>query len=96
MASNRINAISKALNPTPTTSTTSTAVLNRRDPYLHLINNHISHLRTPVLLVDKTKTLDNCRRVAKAAEALGVAFRPHAKTHKCLEIGLMQVGRTLA
>ena len=55
---------------------------------------------TPALVVD-VDTLDrNIARMAEAARAGGFALRPHAKTHKCLEIAKRQlanaVGLTVA
>lgn len=50
----------------------------------------IHELPTPALLLD-LDTLDaNLRRMANRAAQLGVALRPHIKTHKCVEIGQRQ------
>ncbi|WP_347757183.1 alanine racemase [Agrococcus sp. ProA11] len=46
---------------------------------------------TPFLAVDLERMQANIGRVAEAANARGVAIRPHAKTHKTIEIGRMQV-----
>lgn len=46
---------------------------------------------TPFLAVDLERMQANIARVAEAASARGVALRPHAKTHKTIEIGRMQV-----
>jgi D-serine deaminase-like pyridoxal phosphate-dependent protein len=46
---------------------------------------------TPYLLVDVDVLADNVARMAARARQRGVALRPHAKTHKCLEIARMQV-----
>ncbi len=56
---------------------------------------------TPFLSVDLERMQANIARTADAATARGVALRPHAKTHKCIEIGRMQlaagaVGLTVA
>lgn len=46
---------------------------------------------TPALVVD-TDVLDrNLARMADSARARGLGLRPHAKTHKCLEIARLQV-----
>ena len=47
--------------------------------------------RTPYLRVDLTRLRHNIRRTAERAAAAGVALRPHVKTHKCLEIGRLQL-----
>lgn len=56
---------------------------------------------TPFLSVDLERMQANIARAADAATARGIALRPHAKTHKCIEIGRMQlaagaVGLTVA
>ncbi|TFG11609.1 D-TA family PLP-dependent enzyme [Candidatus Thorarchaeota archaeon] len=46
---------------------------------------------TPALLVDYQRLEDNIRKMAKKAEKNSVSLRPHIKTHKCIEIGEMQL-----
>lgn len=58
-------------------------------------------LPTPAVIVRREILVRNIQRMATAAAAAGVHLRPHAKTHKCLEIALMQrkagaVGLTVA
>lgn len=50
----------------------------------------IDALPTPALLLDLEVLEQNLARMAGRAEALGVALRPHVKTHKCVEIGERQ------
>lgn len=50
----------------------------------------LAALPTPALLLDLDKLEANLSRMARRAEALGVALRPHVKTHKCVEIGRRQ------
>lgn len=50
----------------------------------------ISELPTPALLLDLDRLDANLRAMAARCEALGVALRPHIKTHKCIEIGKLQ------
>jgi D-serine deaminase-like pyridoxal phosphate-dependent protein len=45
---------------------------------------------TPYLRVDVPRLRANVARVAERAAAAGVALRPHAKTHKCLQIARLQ------
>ena len=58
-------------------------------------------LDTPYLFVDTGVLEQNLRAMADTARELGIALRPHAKTHKCPPLGLRQlelgaVGLTLA
>ena len=46
---------------------------------------------TPYLAVDRDVLDRNLTRAGTLAGRLGVALRPHVKTHKCLEIGRRQV-----
>jgi len=50
----------------------------------------IHQLPTPALLVDLDALERNLARMQARCDALGVALRPHVKTHKCIEIGRMQ------
>ncbi|HJU85853.1 MAG TPA: alanine racemase [Gemmatimonadota bacterium] len=50
----------------------------------------IHDLPTPALLVDLDALERNLERMQARCDALGVALRPHVKTHKCIEIGYMQ------
>lgn len=45
-------------------------------------------LPTPALLLEIDAFNDNVSKMANHLKAKGRAFRPHAKTHKCAEIGL--------
>src|SRR5256885_1442333 len=48
--------------------------------------------RTPAFLVNRASAQRNCARRRDKARRSGVAFRPHVKTHKTLEIARMQHG----
>ncbi|MFP3940914.1 MAG: alanine racemase [Acidobacteriota bacterium] len=50
----------------------------------------LADLPTPALLVDLDRLEANLRRMQERCARLGVALRPHVKTHKCLEVGRMQ------
>lgn len=52
----------------------------------------LDQLATPALLVDAARLRRNCERMRQKALDSGVAFRPHVKTHKCVEIGRIQHG----
>jgi len=51
----------------------------------------LEDLPTPAVLVDLDVLESNLRRMAERARGAGVKLRPHAKTHKILEIGRMQI-----
>ena len=63
--------------------------------------NSMAHLRpdlpalagvtTPALVIDHTALTDNIARMAAIAAEHHISLRPHAKTHKCLEIARMQL-----
>src|SRR5207248_10513122 len=50
-----------------------------------------SELPTPALLVDLEAFETNLKTMAEHCQRAGCGFRPHAKTHKCPEIGKRQV-----
>ena len=50
----------------------------------------IHDLPTPALLLDLDVLERNLRRMSERAAALGVAMRPHIKTHKSLEVAGLQ------
>jgi len=51
----------------------------------------IHDLETPVVLVDLDVVERNIQRMARKALRHGVALRPHAKTHKIIELARMQL-----
>lgn len=51
---------------------------------------HIADLPTPALLLDLDVLEANLARMQARCDRLGVALRPHAKTHKCLEVARRQ------
>jgi len=52
----------------------------------------LAHLTTPAFLVDRNIVEQNCARMRRKASESGVAFRPHAKTHKTVEAARLQHG----
>ncbi len=57
----------------------------------------LADLDTPSLLLDRTKLLANIAFAQDKCKSLGVLWRPHLKTHKCLEIARLQaIGETRA
>jgi D-serine deaminase-like pyridoxal phosphate-dependent protein len=53
-------------------------------------------IETPAVVVDTTRLERNLERMQVAAAGAGVVLRPHAKTHKCLEVGRRQLARGAA
>jgi D-serine deaminase-like pyridoxal phosphate-dependent protein len=51
----------------------------------------LNALPTPALVVDLDRLESNIATMAARARRLGVDVRPHVKTHKCLEIGRLQL-----
>jgi D-serine deaminase-like pyridoxal phosphate-dependent protein len=54
---------------------------------------NLRDLRTPAVLVDKTRLERNVDRMQAAATARGVGLRPHAKTHKSPDLARVQIAR---
>ena len=50
-----------------------------------------NEVETPAVLLDEGKLTANIRSMQRLADQNGVALRPHAKTHKSLEIGRRQI-----
>jgi 3-hydroxy-D-aspartate aldolase len=50
-----------------------------------------AHLQTPALVIDLDRFESNIARMAEHARAAGIALRPHAKTHKSVEIAKRQL-----
>lgn len=51
----------------------------------------LKELDTPSLILDEEKLDANIRRVQTHCKSLGVTWRPHVKTHKCIEIAKKQI-----
>ncbi len=52
---------------------------------------HLQDLPTPAALVDTQRMQHNIERMQKRMRSLDVAFRPHVKTSKCIEIAQQQI-----
>src|SRR4051794_34281794 len=52
---------------------------------------HFRDLPTPSLVLDLDRFESNLERMSRFAAGTGVALRPHAKTHKCVEIARRQI-----
>src|SRR5438552_14566736 len=49
-------------------------------------------ITTPAFLVDQAIVQQNCDAMREKARRSRVAFRPHVKTHKTIEVARMQIG----
>ena len=52
---------------------------------------HVLDLDTPAIAVDRKKMVANLTRAQAFADTIGVALRPHVKTHKIPELARLQV-----
>ena len=55
----------------------------------HDLLGPLADVRTPALVLDRQILEQNIGRMQKRAENLGVALRPHMKTAKCSEVGIL-------
>ena len=60
------------------------------DLYRRAVGSPVEELSTPVLIVDLDRTQKNVAFLADHARGR-VDLRPHAKTHKCVEIARLQI-----
>lgn len=58
---------------------------------VELIGLHKLELPTPCLIIDKQKLYANLRNMQDLALTKNIALRPHAKTHKCSELAMLQL-----
>ncbi|MDK1025664.1 MAG: DSD1 family PLP-dependent enzyme [Gammaproteobacteria bacterium] len=50
-----------------------------------------AQLQTPALVLDLDRFMANVKHMAKHCQRTGIQLRPHAKTHKCIEIAKRQI-----
>ena len=51
----------------------------------------LADIETPAVLIDRVKLEANLRGMQELAQQHGLVLRPHAKTHKSVEIGRRQI-----
>jgi D-serine deaminase-like pyridoxal phosphate-dependent protein len=68
--------------------------MDDRELHAHLIGQQGSRaaLNTPVLVIELDRLGRNIAAMQGKAEAHGVSLRPHAKTHKSVDIARLQIG----
>ena len=52
---------------------------------------HIDELATPAALIEDARLARNIARMQSRMDSLGVSFRPHVKTCKCVEVARRQL-----
>jgi len=52
---------------------------------------HIDELATPAALIEDSRLVRNIARMQSRMDALGVRFRPHVKTSKCVDVARRQL-----
>ena len=52
---------------------------------------HLDELATPAALIEDAKMARNIARMQSRMDSLGVSFRPHVKTSKCVEVARRQL-----
>lgn len=75
--------MSPAPAPTPASTFTPLSLLSLPDKSALVdafVGKDISALRTPALIVDRTRFRQNCERVTSQAEKRGMRFRAHVKS----------------
>ncbi|HET7219044.1 MAG TPA: alanine racemase [Vicinamibacterales bacterium] len=65
-------------------------------PPIYTATVTLANLRTPAVLIDVDRLERNLDRMQAAVDARRIRLRPHAKTHKALEVARMQVERGAA
>jgi D-serine deaminase-like pyridoxal phosphate-dependent protein len=55
------------------------------------VGKHISTLRTPAIILDRSLFRENCETMAQSCQKKGIVFRAHVKTHKTTEGVKMQL-----
>jgi D-serine deaminase-like pyridoxal phosphate-dependent protein len=69
-----------------TTQTFTSLDLSTKDELVKaFVGKHISTLRTPAIILDRTRFTQNCEAMAESCSNKGIAFRAHVKTHKTAE-----------
>lgn len=64
---------------------------NRPYEMLPAVGDRIEHIATPRPVIDEARMAANIARVQAYMDGLGLAFRPHIKTHKLLSVAAAQI-----
>ncbi|MBX7166342.1 MAG: DSD1 family PLP-dependent enzyme [Pirellulales bacterium] len=60
-------------------------------PETHSVGTALDEVDTPALYLDLDRLEANIRRMAEYCAAAGVAWRPHAKGHKCPQLAALEI-----
>ena len=72
----------------------SAQIISMTQPINRFLINHpegARRLETPALILDKTTFLENAQRMQRLCDEQQFSFRPHAKTHKSVEVAKIQI-----
>lgn len=58
------------------------------------VGRRLQDLPTPTLVLDRSKLKKNTAAMLQVCQKLDVGFRAHVKSHKTLELAMLQVGET--
>lgn len=58
------------------------------------VGQRLQDLPTPALVLDRSKLKKNTAAMLQVCQKLNVGFRAHVKSHKTLELSILQVGET--
>jgi D-serine deaminase-like pyridoxal phosphate-dependent protein len=56
------------------------------------VGKKLQDLATPAIVLDRAPIRRNCDAMLNVCKELGVGFRAHVKSHKTLELSMLQVG----
>ncbi|KAL8766427.1 MAG: hypothetical protein Q9209_006803 [Squamulea sp. 1 TL-2023] len=56
------------------------------------VGKQLQNVSVPAAIIDRAIVRRNCSQMLRACDALQVAFRPHVKTHKTVEVTRLQIG----
>lgn len=68
-------------------------MVSRSEPDTLPSVNNIADLPTPCLVLDLDRLEFNLDKMSRFARQRGIALRPHAKTHKCVEVARRQLAK---
>lgn len=57
------------------------------------VGKPLASLRTPALIVDRTRFRNNCERVVKQAKDRGLKFRAHVKSESSRAVGTVLISQ---
>jgi D-serine deaminase-like pyridoxal phosphate-dependent protein len=81
--------------PLQTTTPLSVLTLPSKDALVkEFVGKKLSTLRTPALIIDRKRFVENCERVTGETAKRGMGFRAHVKSESRVRRGQMNVGQS--